>query len=85
MRQADAQFIMVSYADEGGADQAVDRVFVSLRSYGLSFAGALEGYEFEASPASEARYERGDMREAIVERLPVTPPPHHWYWRRVER
>lgn len=84
MREAGAQWIRAYY--NGREERQLASVYVAMRSsYGFSFAGVIEAFVYEATPADEAAHEREVNGTAIIERLPVTDAPHHWYWWKVDR
>ena len=62
------------------------RAHIVVHGEGMAFgAGVIEEFIFETTPALHAEYERKDDTIAVVEREPVTGPPHHWYWRKIDR
>lgn len=84
MERANAKWIRVYYDNETG-QRSLRAVHIALRSEGMAFAGVMEEFVFESAPALHAEYERKDYGVGVIERQPVTGPPHHWYWRRLER
>lgn len=84
MERADAKWIRVFYNTERG-QRSFTSVHIAIRSEGMAFAGVIEEFIFENTPAPHAEYERKDDGIAVVERQPVTGPPYHWYWRKIDR
>lgn len=81
MASANASWIRAHYY--GGEElRALD---VTVYGTGFSFAGVVEQFRYKATPADHAEYERKDDGIAITEQQPVTEPPHHWYWWKVDR
>lgn len=85
MNAARAQWIRVDYADFSAEDSAITKVLIATHSHGTSFAGRIEAFIFEATPKADAEVEIKDDGIAIIERMPVTEGPHHWYWWRITR
>lgn len=84
MSAANTQWMRVYY-DHRDPEKPLSSVHIAIYSRGFSFAGEIEEFVYESAAAAHAEYERDDDGIAIVERLPVTGPPHHWYWRRIDR
>ncbi|MGE0742619.1 MAG: hypothetical protein AB7O98_14870 [Hyphomonadaceae bacterium] len=84
MARANAQWISVRY-DMEGEQRALRAVHIAIRSQGMAFAGVIEEFIFESAPALSAEYQRSDDGGAVIERQPVTGPPHNWYWRKIDR
>lgn len=84
MQSARSEWIYVTYDGEG-EESRVDAVQVIFHSYGTAYAGVVEGFIFEAEPQQSGVYEREDDGISVIERMPVTEPPHHWYWRKIDR
>jgi hypothetical protein len=82
--RANAKWIRVYYETQSGR-RTLAAVDIAVRSDGMAFAGVIEEFIFISTPALHAEYERNDDGIAIVERQPVTEPPHHWYWRKIDR
>lgn len=83
---ADAKWIRAFYDERENQERSLYRVMIAMpSSYGLSYAGVIEAFIFEATPNQHAEYEREDDGIAIVERMPVTDSPHHWYWWKIDR
>lgn len=85
IQAAQAKWLRVFYDDELSEQRSVRSVHIAIRSKGMAFAGVIEEYIFEIEPVLDARYEREDDGIAIIEREPVTGPPHHWFWRKIDR
>lgn len=84
MKTARAQWIRAFYTGDD-ASRSLHRVHIAVHAYGMAYAGVIEEFIYEATPAIHAEFEREDDGIAVVERQPVTGPPHHWYWRRIDR
>ena len=85
MVQAEVKWLRTFHDEREDQSPALTKIHIGVRSRGYSFAGVTEEYIYETTFAAEAHYERENIGEAIIERQPVTAPPHHWYWRRIKR
>lgn len=85
MIAADAQWIRVSYDEGDGDARRVSRIYVTVRSNGLAFAGTIEAFVYESEPALELRHQHDRAGLADVQLVPVTDAPHHWYWQQITR
>lgn len=83
MSAADTQWIYV-FTERGAP--SLSGVDIVVYSYGVAFAGEVEEFRYRASAAAHAEYQMTDYGNgATTEMEPVTDPPHHWYWRKLER
>jgi hypothetical protein len=85
MQQAGARWLWVRRSAAYDGQRPIRSINIVVHSEGFSFAGIIVSFIFEASPSAEARYERTDDGIADIQRMPVTGPPHHWYWQHMRR
>jgi hypothetical protein len=84
MNAANAQWIRVNYRSQE-ADLPIASINIAMHSTGFAFGGVIESFIYETNPAPLAQYERTDDGIATIEKTPMTGPPHHWYWWRIDR
>lgn len=81
MASADAQWIKAYYTRDG----ELSSVAITVHAYGMSYAGVIEQFIYKVTPDTQAEYERTEDELAVTEREPMTEPPHHWYWWKIDR
>lgn len=85
MNSVDAQWIRADYTADSDGNKRLNRLSVAVHATGSVMSGIVVQFIYEVTPAQSARYEHKDDGIAVVESQPVTGPPHHWYWRRIDR
>lgn len=52
---------------------------------GFAFAGRVEAFVYEVTPAENNAHQYLNNGGAVIERMPVTDAPYHWHWWTVGR
>jgi len=85
MQRVKARWIRPNYSEADDGTRSLAGVDVTIHATGVSFAGVVEQFRYQVDPDSSATYERKEIGEAVIERLPLTDAPHHWFWWKVDR
>lgn len=86
MRGADAQWIRTYYDAREGVEPHMSSLYIAMpATYGFSFAGRIEAFVYEVTPAENDARQYLDNGTAVIQRMPITDAPYHWHWWRVER
>lgn len=81
MRSARAQWIRTYYDEREGVQPQMSSLYIAMpATRGFVFAGQVEAFVYEVTPAENTAHQYLNDGTAVIERMPITGAPYHWHW-----